>query len=53
MDVKKFQYTGKQEIVYTNNAIVRTTARPDDVMNEYSKKINELQKKLDKLKNGK
>jgi len=42
-----------REIVYTNNAIVRTTARPDDVMNEYSKKINELQKKLDKLKNGK
>ena len=42
-----------REIVYTNNAIVRTTARPDDVMNDYSKKINELQKKLDKLKNGK
>ena len=39
-----------REIVYTNNAIVRTAARPDDVMNEYSKKIDELQKKLDKLK---
>lgn len=42
-----------REIVYTNNAIVRTTARPDDVMNDYSRKIDELQKKLDKLKNGK
>lgn len=41
-----------REVVYTNNAIVRTTARPDDVMNDYSKKIDELQKKLDKLKNG-
>jgi hypothetical protein len=42
-----------REIVYTNNAIVRTASRPDDVMNEYSSKIDELQKKLDKLKNGK
>lgn len=42
-----------REVVYTNNAIVRTTARPDDVMNGYSTKIDELQKKLDKLKNGK
>jgi DNA replication protein DnaD len=39
-----------REIVYTNNAIVRTSVRPDDAMNDYSKKIDELQKKLDKLK---
>lgn len=39
-----------REVVYTNNAIVRTTVRPDDAMNEYSAKIDELQKKLDKLK---
>jgi DNA replication protein DnaD len=42
-----------REVVYTNNAIVRTSVRPDDVMNQYSIKIDELQKKLDKLKNGK
>lgn len=42
-----------REIVYTNNAIVRTASRPDDVMNDYSRKIDDLQKKLDKLKNGK
>lgn len=42
-----------REIVYTNNAIVRQVTRPDDVMNDYSNRIKEIQKKLDKLKNGK
>lgn len=42
-----------REVVYTNNAIVRQVTRPDDVMNDYSNRIKELQKKLDKLKNGK
>lgn len=39
-----------REIVYTNNAIVRTTERPDDVMNRYSTKIKELTIKLNQLK---
>jgi hypothetical protein len=42
-----------REVVYTNNKIVRTSERPDDIMNEYSKKIDELQKKLESVKNGK
>ena len=41
-----------REVVYTNNAIVRQVTRPDDVMNDYSNRIKELQKKLDKVKNG-
>lgn len=35
-----------KEIVFTNNSIVRTTVRPDDVMNNYDKQIKELQEKL-------
>ena len=40
-----------REVVYTNNAIVRTTERPDDVMNNYNKKIKDLTEKLNKIKN--
>lgn len=32
--------------LYHNNAIVRTKERPDDLMNEYSKKINVLEEEL-------
>ena len=39
-------------VVYDNNSIVRTAARPDDVMNKYSEKIKELQDKLNKLKDA-
>ena len=46
-------YQTAREVVYTNNAIVRQVTRPDDIMNQYSEKIDELRKKLDKLKNGK
>jgi hypothetical protein len=35
-----------REVVYTNNAIVRTTERPDDVINKYNTQIKELQEKL-------
>ena len=38
-----------REVVYTNNAIILTLVRPDDVMNEYSNKIKILQEKKDKL----
>ena len=38
-----------REVVYTNNAIIRTITRPDDVMNTYSQKIKELQLKKEKL----
>ena len=41
-----------REVVYTNNAIVRTTERPDDVMNSYTNKIKDLQEKLNKIKNA-
>lgn len=46
-------YQTAREVVYTNNAVVRQVTRPDDIMNEYAKKIDELRKKLDNLKNGK
>lgn len=35
-----------REVVYTNNAIVRTSERPDDVINKYNKEIQQLQDKL-------
>ncbi len=40
------------KVVYDQNTIVRTTARPDDVMNGYTTKIKDLQDKLNKLKNA-
>jgi ribosomal protein S3 len=39
-----------REVVYTNNAIVRTTERPDDVINKYNNQIKELQEKLSNVK---
>ncbi len=42
-------YETAREVVYTNNAIVRTVERPDDIMNKYSIKIKELQTKKEKL----
>lgn len=41
-----------REVLYTNNAIVRTVQRPDDVMNAYNKKIKDLQEKLKIIKNA-
>lgn len=38
-----------RRVVYDQNTIVRTTKRPDDVMNEYDAKIKELRKKLNAL----
>lgn len=42
-----------REVVYNWNAIVRTTERPDDVMNKYNLRIKELEKEKEKLKNAK
>lgn len=39
-----------REVVYTNNAIVRTSERPDDVINKYNNQIKELQEKLKNIK---
>jgi hypothetical protein len=39
-----------REVVYTNNAIVRTSERPDDVINKYNNQIKELQEKLKNTK---
>jgi len=39
-------------VVYDNNTVVRTTARPDDIMNQYTKDIKKLQEILEKLKNA-
>jgi len=45
-------YETAREVVYTNNAIVRTAARPDDVMNSYAEKIKTLQAKKEKINNA-
>lgn len=42
-----------RQILYDWNAVVRTVNRPDDIMNQYSQKITELQKKLENTKNAK
>jgi hypothetical protein len=34
-----------KRMLYDNNAIIRTTVRPDDRMNEYDAEIKKLQKK--------
>ena len=39
--------------LYDWNTVVRTTERPDDLMNQYDNKIKELRKKLESVKNGK
>jgi hypothetical protein len=40
-------YEVSKRMLYDQNAIVRTAIRPDDAMNQYDQKINELRKKLD------
>ena len=39
-------YEISKRMLYDQNAIVRTTVRPDDRMNEYDGKIKELREKL-------
>ena len=39
-------YEVSQRLVYSENAIVRTAKRPDDIMDEYGKKIKELNEKI-------
>jgi hypothetical protein len=39
--------------LYDWNTVIRTTERPDDLMNQYDNKIKELRKKLESVKNGK
>lgn len=36
--------------LYDQNAIIRTTVRPDDRMNEYDQEMAEIRKKLENLK---
>lgn len=42
-------YEMSREIIYSENSVVRTTKRPDDLMNEYTQKIKELEEKKIKL----
>lgn len=39
--------------LYDWNTVIRTTQRPDDLMNQYDSKVNNLRRKLDTIKNGK
>lgn len=43
-------YQTSREVVYSENSVVRTVKRPDDLMNEYDHKIKELRKKLELLR---
>ena len=43
-------YEISKRMLYDQNAIVRTTIRPDDRMNSYDGKIKELQEKLQNSK---
>lgn len=43
-------YEISKRMLYDQNAIVRTTVRPDDMMNKYDQKIKELQEKLQQSK---
>lgn len=42
-------YQISKEVVYTNNAIVRTATRPDDVIKSYDDNINKIDQELKKL----
>lgn len=39
--------------LYDWNTVIRTTQRPDDLMNQYDTKVKDLRKKLDSIKNAK
>ena len=39
-------YEISYRMLYDNNSVVRTKERPDDIMNNYIEKINELERKL-------
>lgn len=41
-------YEISKRMLYDNNAIIRTSIRPDDRMNEYDQKIKELENNLQK-----
>jgi len=43
-------YEVSKRMLYDQNAIVRTTVRPDDRMNAYDTKIKELQEKISSSK---
>ena len=43
-------YNISYRMLYDNNVIIRTTKRPDDVMNEYTSKLKELRKNLEAYK---
>ena len=39
-------------MLFDNNTVIRTTRRPDDIMNDYVQKKRELQRKLIRLRQG-
>lgn len=43
-------YAITKRTLFDWNSVVRTVARPDDIMNEYDKKINEINKKISESK---
>jgi len=51
LDIQKYQ-TAKQ-VLYDWNSVVRTIVRPDDRMNYYDNKIEELEKELSRLRANK
>jgi PBP1b-binding outer membrane lipoprotein LpoB len=45
-------YDISYRMLFDNNQVIRTTKRPDDIMNEYVQKKTELTKKLKKVKDA-
>jgi hypothetical protein len=45
-------YDISYRMLYDNNLVIRSTRRPDDIMNDYTQKRKQLVKKLNTLKSG-
>ena len=45
-------YDISYRMLYDNNTVIRTTKRPDDIMNDYVQKKRELKRKLLRLRQG-
>lgn len=48
--LERTMYQTSKEVVYSNNAIVRTTTRPDDVIRGYDDNIKRINDELKKIR---
>ncbi len=50
LQAEKRGFEISRRMLVDNNSVVRTTKRPDDIMNEYNKEIERIDKELAKVK---